>query len=433
MLTSLLWRPARPAQPIRTYYLLNSCSTLFFVLFSTLSLVYMATTVGLDPLQMVLVGTVLEAVCFLFEIPTGIVSDLYSRRLSIIIGFALMGGGFFLQGLIPSFVAVLLAQVVWGIGYTFTSGSIEAWITDEIGTDAIAPVFTRAQQLALTATFIGTIAAGAGGLISIQLPMMAAGVGQVGLALTLLIIMPERNFTRTPIAERQTFHHMGRSFLDGLASVRQRPVVRSFFVISLIGGLASEAFDRLWTVRILQDFRFPDFLGTDSTALWFSIFSLIGTLVSLVALLVVNRVSPARVNSLHPSGLLAFLSAFQVAGVIGLALLGNLWLALGAMWVQEAAAAIAWPVQTAWLNRNVDSQIRATTLSMNGQANALGQVIGGPPLGGLANRTSVATALVTSALILSPTTLIYARLRPPPADDGVPVAELSTPADQPLS
>ena len=31
-------------------------------------------------LQLVLVGTLLETVCFLFEIPTGVVADRYSRR-----------------------------------------------------------------------------------------------------------------------------------------------------------------------------------------------------------------------------------------------------------------------------------------------------------------------------------------------------------------
>ena len=40
------------------------------------------------PLQLVLVGTTLELACFLFEIPTGIVADLYSRRLSVVIGVA---------------------------------------------------------------------------------------------------------------------------------------------------------------------------------------------------------------------------------------------------------------------------------------------------------------------------------------------------------
>jgi len=89
----------------------------------TVNLLYLATVVGLSPLQLVLVGTVLEATCFLFEVPTGIVADLYSRRLSIIIGFLLIGAGFILEGSVPTFAAVLATQVLWGIGYTFTSGA----------------------------------------------------------------------------------------------------------------------------------------------------------------------------------------------------------------------------------------------------------------------------------------------------------------------
>ena len=81
-------------------------------------MVYYVKDVGLSPLQMVLVGTTLEVACFLFEVPTGIVADLYSRRLSIIIGFTLIGAGFLLQGLVPAFIAILAAQVLWGIGYS---------------------------------------------------------------------------------------------------------------------------------------------------------------------------------------------------------------------------------------------------------------------------------------------------------------------------
>jgi DHA3 family tetracycline resistance protein-like MFS transporter len=413
VLTSLLWRPVRPVDPVRTYYVLNVVMTLCFTLFSTLSLVYMATTVGLSPLQMVLVGTVLEAVCFLFEIPTGIVSDLYSRRLSILIGLVLVGAGFLLQGMVPTFAGVLAAQVVWGIGYTFTSGSVEAWLTDEIGQDAIGPIFTREVQLSLGATFVGVIAAGALGLLDIRVPMVVGGAGLVLLAGWLALTMPERHFTRTPAAQRETFAQMGRSFSAGVSMARRSRVVRSFFLISLVVGLSSEAFDRLWTLRILE-FEFPDVLGTDSPVVWFAAFTLVGTIVSLLSSLVVNRVSPARVNALHPGGLLAALAVLQVVGILGLALLGDLWLALAAMWLRGAARAVAAPIQAAWLNRNVDSSVRATVLSMNGQFDAIGQVIGGPPLGALANRSSVSTALAVSALVLSPIALLYARLRPRP-------------------
>jgi DHA3 family tetracycline resistance protein-like MFS transporter len=47
------------------------------------------------------VGTVLEVAVFLFEIPTGLLSDLKSRRLSVIIGFLFVGFGFLVEGLFP--------------------------------------------------------------------------------------------------------------------------------------------------------------------------------------------------------------------------------------------------------------------------------------------------------------------------------------------
>ena len=44
----------------------------------------MATVVGLTPFQLELVGTVLEITCACsFEVLTGIVADLHSRRTSI--------------------------------------------------------------------------------------------------------------------------------------------------------------------------------------------------------------------------------------------------------------------------------------------------------------------------------------------------------------
>ena len=72
-----------------------------------------------------LVGTVLEITCLLFEVPTGIVADLHSRRTSVLIGCAVVGIGLLLQA-VPLLVTVLAAQVVWGIGYTFTSGATQA-------------------------------------------------------------------------------------------------------------------------------------------------------------------------------------------------------------------------------------------------------------------------------------------------------------------
>src|SRR3982750_1689119 len=97
----------RAADPARTYYAFQGAFAFLFALAFTLNMVYFVKVVGLSPLQMVLVGTTLEIACFAFEIPTGIVADLYSRRLSVIIGFFLIGVGFTIEGALPFFGAVL--------------------------------------------------------------------------------------------------------------------------------------------------------------------------------------------------------------------------------------------------------------------------------------------------------------------------------------
>jgi len=82
----------------KVYFFIEfTASTFFAMMFVTMSL-YEATVAGLTPVQLVLVGTTLEVSAFLFEVPTGVVADAYSRRLSIIIGYFLMGAGFLVEG-----------------------------------------------------------------------------------------------------------------------------------------------------------------------------------------------------------------------------------------------------------------------------------------------------------------------------------------------
>ena len=144
-----------------TVYLLQSFTAeLLFAVIFTVSTLYQVETVGLNPFQLVLVGTLLEFTAFVAEVPTGIIADVYSRRLSIIIGFVLVGLGFIVEGSIPQFWAILLAQVIWGIGITFMSGAQEAWVADEVGPEnagktivIIIPSF--AERYLSTALFEG--------------------------------------------------------------------------------------------------------------------------------------------------------------------------------------------------------------------------------------------------------------------------------------
>src|ERR671910_734500 len=70
---------------------------------------YLVQTAKLDPLQLVLMGTVMEAAVFLFEVPTGVLADLVSRRLSLGIGWLLQGGAWALVGATTDFGVILVA------------------------------------------------------------------------------------------------------------------------------------------------------------------------------------------------------------------------------------------------------------------------------------------------------------------------------------
>ncbi len=154
--------------PYRIFLIYSISARAFMTLIFTVNMIYFVTVVGLNPLQMVLVGTFLESAIFLFEVPTGVVADTISRRLSVIIGVFLLGLGFLVQAIFPVFSLILLAQVLWGIGYTFTSGALQAWITDEIGEEQAAPAFLHATQLEQI-----------GALIAIGLSIFLSAIGSL--------------------------------------------------------------------------------------------------------------------------------------------------------------------------------------------------------------------------------------------------------------
>src|SRR4051794_16595414 len=108
---------------------------------------YFVRGLGLTPLPLVLTGTALGVGYFVCEIPTGVVADLVSRRLSLIIAAVISGTGMIITGLAQQVWVVLAAAALWGAGWTFRSGAEDAWLADEIGADGLGRAYQRSAQL----------------------------------------------------------------------------------------------------------------------------------------------------------------------------------------------------------------------------------------------------------------------------------------------
>lgn len=370
----------------------------------TTMMVFQIQLVHMTALELVLAGTIMEASIFIFEIPTGVVADVFSRRLSIIIGFALMGLAYLLIGFIPVVGIVLGAQVLWGLGYTFTSGASDAWIVDEVGEERTGQVFLRGSQIYRMLGIPGIIISVILASIDLRLPVLVGASIYAAMTIFMILFMPETGFKPRPREDRSTFRHMVETFRDGARVVRRSPTLISILLIGLFIGLYSEAWDRLWQFHLITNFTLPWF----TPVVWFGIIDIVLMIVGIGAAEVVRR----RVNMSDQTSVrraLWWMLAFMVGGLVTFGLTQNLIVALGAMFVFSTMRGLTGPLFGTWSNQNIGSNVRATVLSMQSQVDAVGQMVGGPPLGAV-GQLSLRAAFLCSAAILTPTLYLVRRV-----------------------
>lgn len=387
----------------------------------TVSLVFMVQVAGLDPLEMVLVGTVLELSVFLFEIPTGVVADAVSRRLSVIIGHALVGAGFAAMVLWPVFWVILLSQVVWGFGWTFISGAYPAWLTSELGVGRANEAFLKGAQLAHVGAFVGIALAIALAHVSLALPIVVGAAGIVALAIAMALLMREDHFEPAAGADRASWQAFGGVLSEGLAEVRGHPLLLLMLAVTAIFGAFSEGLDRLFTPFLIERFEFPP-LGALDTVAWWGLIAAVSSIAGLVSTTIARRhLDMGRQQRL--TGVLAGCVAGISVAVLVLASVPGFFAVLGCFWLVAALRSVYDPLMTAWLNRLLPESSRATLFSLFGQADAVGQVAGGPVLGYVARSFGISWALAASAVALLPALPLFLRMSPVPEGE-VPEREV---------
>jgi len=382
---------------------------IFSVVFAANQL-YRVQTVGLNPLQLVLVGTVLEATSFIFEIPTGIVADVYSRRLSVIIGTFLFGIGFLVEASLPVFGIILLAQVIWGTAWTFISGAHSAWIADEVGVDNVGPVYLRSSQFHKIGNLIGIPLFVVLGNISYRVPIIVGGVMFLLIGIFRWLTMPETGFQRTPKEERETWKEMVTTFRSGINLARAKPILMTFAVIAIFVGLYSEGYDRLSEAHFIGQFTFPELpWGGDLIVSWFALMRVVGLFLGLGATeLVKRRLDTA--DNIKISRALQGIYGLISLGLLAFAWSRNFYLAILAALLIDTSRGLTGPLVDTWINKHIDSKVRATMLSMTSQLDALGQMVGGPIIGVLGNLRSIRAALTGSAIMLAPVVPLFGKL-----------------------
>jgi DHA3 family tetracycline resistance protein-like MFS transporter len=392
----------------------------------TLAPIYFVEKVGMSPLQLVLAGTALEVAYFVFEVPTGVVADMYSRRVSVIIAQFVMGAGFVLTGLFPSVGVILAAAALMGFGWTFKSGAIDAWLADEVGLEQLSASYQRGAQVGRICSLVGIGVAVALALVSLSIPVVMGGIVLLGLGAFLVLAMPETGFQPASKGELSAVRSMTTTARDGGRLIRARPVLLLILGIMFFDGLSAEGLDRLWEAHFLLDVGVPEFAGF-SPVIWFGVLNAGALLLAIAVAQPLGRHFGRASSRGLATSLLGF-DAALIGGMLVFALAGSFAVAVLAYWVIRVVNSLAGPVYSSWLNSNIDdSRVRATVISITNLSESVGEWGGGPGLGVVGNVYGIRAALAAGAVALTPALALYGlairRHGKEPVLDAVPQVE----------
>ena len=371
--------------------------------------VYLVRELHFSPLQLVLMGTAMEAAVFLFEVPTGVVADTYSRRLSLIIGYLGTGVAWLAVGLVSAPWLIIALWAFWGFAYTFTSGAEEAWITDEVGRERVGTIFLRAARFGQAGSVIGLLLQVAVGTMSLRAGVMLGGAFTIAVGLACIFVMPETGFVRRSREERgSALAELRRTAVQGGRYAWAQPIIMLLIGVELFMGTSSEAFDRLKEAHFLRDVGLPAVADLDPVV-WFGIFWLAGMVLNIAAIgSLIRRVE--RGGRQAVAQLLFGFTVLELAAMLVFALTGSTWAAIAGLLGVFFARNMQGPLYTTWLTKQItDSTVRATVFSITGQANAIGQAGGGPVLGAIGNTWGIRAALTAGALAIAPALALYGR------------------------
>jgi MFS family permease len=352
---------------------------------------------GLSNLEAFAANAFFTAGMVIFEVPTGVVADTMGRRASYLLGTITLSAGTALYWLMwvwsAPFWAWALVSVLLGLGFTFFSGAVEAWLVDALrasGYDGeLEPVFSKGLMVSGAAMLLGSVA---GGVLAqatdLGVPFLVRAGVLVAMFVVALLVMRDLGFT--PDRSQRPLGAVRTLFRSSLTHGLGNPPVRYLMLAApFTAGVG------IYVFYALQPYLLE--LWGDEGA-----YSIAGLAAAIVAgsQIAGGFLAPAVRRLFRRRTTTMLLSAIVgVALLLSLGLTTDFWVALLLLTAWGVASAIGEPIGQAYINDLIPSKQRATVLSFDSLMGNVGGVAIQPALGRTADLAGYSFSLVVSGAI----------------------------------
>jgi MFS family permease len=405
-----------PKRVIRSYLVIHGLFTMSASLIWGINTLFLLDA-GLSIFEVFIANAVFTAAMALFEIPTGVVADTRGRRASFLLSEATLAVGTIAYVGVAAIDGGLLlfcaAGAILGLGYTFYSGAVEAWLVDALKAtgyeEELDGVFARAQIVASIAMIIGTIGGGLLGQIDLSLPY----IGRAALVLMAFAVgfrtMHDIGFTPRTLRWHGIVGEMRKVARAGITFGWRKPAMRLLVVESfLTWGFFS------WAWYAWQPY-FLELYGHN--AIWLS--GLIAALFALAGIAGNSMVKRLAVPGRRRTTILIAAAGASSAAMVATGVIQTFWVTVPVFLLGAVAGGLLQPVRQTYLHQSIPTSERATLVSFDSLMGSLGSVGGQTGLGYLSQERSIPAGFVVGGLATILAVPIFKRLR-----------DLDEPADQ---
>ena len=347
---------------------------------------------GLSFFEVFVANAAFSAGMVVFEVPTGVVADTLGRRISFLLSVTVLAATTLLYVALAQVEAGVVAfaavSVFMGLGFTFYSGAMEAWLVDALAATRhrglLDRVFARGQQVTGAAMLVGTVGGGLLGQVDLALPYLVRTVLLVAVFVVAFAVMHDLGFTPRNVTAAAFPGEIARNARAGVEFGWSQPSLRLLMLVSFLqGGFL------MWAFYASQPYMLE---LLESDAVW--VVGLVAAGVALATIAGNEVVDVASRYCTRRTTLLLAAGAVQTVSAIVLGLAGSFWIALVALLAMMGGYGLMSPVRQAYFHQLVSSEQRATVLSFDSMVSNVGGVGGQVGLGALGEARSIGTAFV---------------------------------------